>query len=42
MLDQVMNTFDIKADYDLNIMKQNQTLEQVTQQHYKYHNLQHQ
>ena len=30
MLDQVMNTFDIKADYDLNIMKQIQTLSEIT------------
>jgi len=30
MLDQVMNTFDIKADYDLNIMKPNQTLSEIT------------
>lgn len=30
MLDQVMNTFEIKADYDLNIMKPNQTLSEIT------------
>ena len=30
MLDQVINTFDIKPDYDLNIMKQGQTLADVT------------
>lgn len=30
MLDQVMNTFNIKADYDLNIMKPNQTLGEIT------------
>lgn len=30
MLDQVMDTFNIKADYDLNIMKQNQTLSDIT------------
>ena len=30
MLDQVLNTFDIKPDYDLNIMKQGQTLAEVT------------
>ena len=30
MLDQVMATFNIKADYDLNIMKQNQTLGEIT------------
>ncbi|MBE6144323.1 MAG: UDP-N-acetylglucosamine 2-epimerase (non-hydrolyzing) [Firmicutes bacterium] len=30
MLDQVMTTFNIKADYDLNIMKQNQTLGEIT------------
>ena len=30
MLDQVMSTFDIKANYDLNIMKQNQTLSEIT------------
>ena len=30
MLDQVLNTFDIKPDYDLNIMKQGQTLADVT------------
>ena len=30
MLDQVMDTFDIKADYDLNIMKPNQTLSEIT------------
>ena len=30
MLDQVLETFDIKPDYDLNIMKQGQTLAEVT------------
>lgn len=30
MLDQVLNLFDIKPDYDLNIMKDNQTLFDVT------------
>lgn len=30
MLDQVLNTFDIKPDYDLNIMKQGQTFADVT------------
>lgn len=30
MLDQVLNTFDIKLDYDLNIMKQGQSLADVT------------
>ena len=30
MLDQVMDTFNIKADYDLNIMKPNQTLSEIT------------
>ena len=30
MLDQVMETFNIKADYDLNIMKQGQTLSDIT------------
>src|SRR6478672_6113687 len=30
MLDQVLNFFDIKVDYDLNIMKHNQTLHQLT------------
>ena len=30
MLDQVLNTFSIKADYDLNIMKQGQTLGEIT------------
>ena len=30
MLDQVLQTFDIKPDYDLNIMKQGQTLSEVT------------
>lgn len=30
MLDQVLNTFDIKPNYDLNIMKQGQTLADVT------------
>ena len=30
MLDQVLNTFDIKPDYDLNIMKQGQSIADVT------------
>ncbi len=30
MLDQVLNVFDIKPEYDLNIMKPNQTLTQIT------------
>lgn len=30
MLDQVLNTFDIKPDYDLNIMKQGQNLVDIT------------
>jgi len=30
MLDQVLSFFDIKVDYDLNIMKPNQTLHQLT------------
>lgn len=30
MLDQVIDFFDIKVDYDLNIMKHNQTLHQLT------------
>lgn len=30
MLDQVLNVFDIKPDYDLNIMKKNQTLSDIT------------
>jgi len=30
MLDQVISFFDIKVDYDLNIMKPNQTLHQLT------------
>ena len=30
MLDQVLETFDIKPDYDLNIMKQGQTLSDIT------------
>ena len=30
MLDSVLNIFDIKADYDLNIMKANQTLGELT------------
>lgn len=30
MLDQVLETFDIKPDYDLNIMKQGQTLGEIT------------
>ncbi|WP_407967085.1 non-hydrolyzing UDP-N-acetylglucosamine 2-epimerase [Enterococcus faecium] len=30
MLDQVMNIFDLKADYDLNIMKDGQTLTDIT------------
>ena len=29
MLDQVLNLFNIKPDYDLNIMKKNQTLESI-------------
>ena len=31
MLDQVLQTFDIHPDYDLNIMKQGQTLSDITQ-----------
>lgn len=31
MLDQVMDFFDIKPDYDLSVMKENQTLSGVTQ-----------
>ena len=30
MLDQVLETFDIKPDYDLDIMKQGQTLSEIT------------
>ncbi|MDU2973377.1 MAG: UDP-N-acetylglucosamine 2-epimerase, partial [Staphylococcus epidermidis] len=30
MLDSVLNTFNISADYDLNIMKAGQTLSEVT------------
>ena len=30
MLDQVLETFDIKPDYDMNIMKQGQTLSSIT------------
>lgn len=30
MLDQVLNVFNIKPDYDLNIMKKNQTLSDIT------------
>lgn len=30
MLDQVLHTFAIKPDYDLNIMKENQTLSEIT------------
>lgn len=30
MLDQVLNTFSIKPDYDLNIMKKGQTLSEIT------------
>ena len=30
MLDQVLNIFNIKPDYDLNIMKQGQTLSEIT------------
>lgn len=30
MLDQVLETFEIKPDYDLNIMKQGQTLSEIT------------
>jgi UDP-N-acetylglucosamine 2-epimerase (non-hydrolysing) len=30
MLDQVLKAFDIQADYDLNIMKQDQTLSDIT------------
>ena len=30
MLDQVLEVFDIKPDYDLNIMKQGQTLSEIT------------
>ena len=30
MLDQVLNLFDVKPDYDLNIMKQGQDLTDVT------------
>ena len=30
MLDQVLDVFKIKPDYDLNIMKQGQTLSEIT------------
>ncbi len=30
MLDQVLDVFDIKPNYDLNIMKQGQTLSEIT------------
>ncbi|MCH4889345.1 UDP-N-acetylglucosamine 2-epimerase (non-hydrolyzing) [Acidaminobacter sp. JC074] len=30
MLDQVLEVFDVKPDYDMNIMKQNQSLTQIT------------
>ncbi len=30
MLDQVLEVFDIKPDYDLDIMKQGQTLSDIT------------
>ncbi len=30
MLDQVLQTFELKADYDLNVMKPNQTLNELT------------
>ena len=30
MLDQVLNVFNIVPDYDLNIMKQGQTLSEIT------------
>lgn len=30
MLDQVLETFDIKPDFDLNVMKQGQTLSEIT------------
>ena len=30
MLDQVMDLFELVPDYDLNIMKQNQTISQIT------------
>ena len=30
MLDQVLNLFEIKPDYDLNLMRPNQTLSQLT------------
>src|SRR6185295_4205074 len=30
MLDQVLTLFDIKPDYDLNIMRENQSLAEVT------------
>ncbi|QQP69592.1 UDP-N-acetylglucosamine 2-epimerase (non-hydrolyzing) [Carnobacterium sp. CS13] len=30
MLDQVLTTFEIKPDYDLNVMKSNQTLSEIT------------
>ena len=31
MLDQVLKDFDIKCDYDLDVMTENQTLSQTTQ-----------
>ena len=30
MLDQILQEFDIQADYDLNIMQQGQTLAEIT------------
>ena len=33
MLDQVLNIFEVKPDYDLNIMKQGQDLYDVTARH---------
>lgn len=30
MLDQVLDVFEIKPDYDLDIMRQNQTLSEIT------------
>ena len=30
MLDQVLEYFNLKSDYDLNIMKKNQSLEHIT------------
>ena len=32
MLDQVLQAFDIHPDYDLNIMKQGQTLSDITEE----------